>query len=375
MACLRRVPRHVCVCVPPPSPLLAASAGSSGPRRGGRFGAGQAVSGCGCGCGERHERRGPEHWLTGGRDEGGTGVRRRVPEFVCVEERRSMCADVRLCVCVYLRECCWRVLDRSFAAASPLHRPIHPSLHNARRRSGRPGFYRKGSAKDPDSSSFHARQTGKSGTGGSKTPKGSVAVMLLPLPLSGRPEINHGMGMSVGGVGGVLCFPHPPHPWPIRPRPRYGGSRASTSRGGGTVARLGRKTSRRRRSWRHRDVTMFHSRPVPDRPGSTSETGKKSRALGLFPPTIHNPQVPQSNPPVRRAMALCVPPCMSSARGCRLGRSGVLHPRRHCWQSGGHDLLVPRRRNGYTIGVHWCIRDSMPVRHQPAGKGTTHTKK
>lgn len=117
-----------------------------------------------------------------------------------------MCADVRLSVCVYLRECCWRVLDRSFAA-SPPHRPIHPSLHNARRRSGRPGFYRKGSAKDPDSSSFHARQTGKSGTGGSKTPKGSVAVMLLPLPLSGRPEINHG---NVGGRGGVLCFPHPP---------------------------------------------------------------------------------------------------------------------------------------------------------------------
>ncbi|KAK0743164.1 hypothetical protein B0T18DRAFT_177725 [Schizothecium vesticola] len=324
----------------------------------------------GCDCGQVQEA-GLEHWLAGGgRDEGGTGVSRRSPECVL-----RGAVYVRMCVvCVYLREC-WHVLDRSFAA-SPLHRPIHPSLHNARRRSGRPVFYRMGSAKDPDSSSFHARQTGKSGTGGSKTSKGSVAVMLLPLPLPGRLEIDHG---NVGWAGRRLVLPpssvspfsHPATPkvWSLECRSVH------------ISKRWNRGPSRPEDEPSTSLVAASRRDPVPFSSGFRTagidvRIRKKIRALGLSP-TIHTLQVPQTPPSVRRAMTLCAPPCMSSARGCRLRRaahhSGVLHPRRHCLQSGAVDLLVPRRRNGY-IGVHWCIKDAMAVRHRPAGKDTTHRK-
>lgn len=187
------------------------------------------------------------------------------------------------------------------------------------------------------------------------------------------------MGMSVGGAascaspilrGSILSST-------IQPCPRNGVSRAGRStwarRWNRGPSRPEDEPSRSFVAASRRDHVPFSSgaRPAGIDVRNREEI-KGSRAL--LPHHPPSPGAAKQPPPVRRAMALCVPPCMPSARGCRLGRSGVLHPRRHCWQSGGHDLLVPRRRNGY-IGVHWRIRDAMPVRHQPAGKGTTHTKK
>jgi hypothetical protein len=132
---LGRVPRHVCA--RPPSPLLAVSAGSSGPRGTLRRG----TSGCG-----QAQEAGLERWLAGWLVDGMRAGRETVAECqrVCVE-RRSMCAYVRcVCVCVYLREC-WRVLDRSFAA-SPPHRPIPPQRTSSL---SAPGFLSYGVRKGP----------------------------------------------------------------------------------------------------------------------------------------------------------------------------------------------------------------------------------
>jgi hypothetical protein len=177
--------------------------------------------------------------------------------------------------------------------------------------------------------------------------------MLLPLPLPGRPEIDHGMHGNVGGRGGDLCFPH--HPClhsPIRPTPKVWSLECRSvhiaKRWNRGPSRPEDEPSTSLVAASRRDLVPFSSGLRTA--GIDVRIRKKSRALGLSP-TIHTLQVPQSPPhlPVRRAMALCAPPCMSSARGCRLGRaahrSGVLHPRRRCLQSGVDDLLVPRRRN------------------------------
>lgn len=113
--------RDMCVCVPPPSPLLAASAGSSGPRGGG--GTLRRGTRSGCGCGEAQEA-GPEHWLTGGRGEGGTGSQSQSARVCVLRERRSMCAYVRVCVCI-----CASAVGESSTALSQHHLSIGPSTH------------------------------------------------------------------------------------------------------------------------------------------------------------------------------------------------------------------------------------------------------
>lgn len=182
--------------------------------------------------------------------------------------------------------------------------------------------------------------------------------MLLPLPLSGRQRST--MGMSVGGAAScalpiILLLGPSAHAQGMESRGHVGPRRRRWNRG---PSRPEDEPSTSFVAASRRDHVPFSSgaRPAGIDVRNREEI-KGSRAL--LPHHPHAPGAAKQPPPCggRRAMALCVPPCMSSARGCRLGRSGVLHPRA--------SLLAIRRRFARPSAPKWIYRGALVPQRTP----------